>query len=90
VLWYGIALLGMFLAYVTAKGELPIYLGFLMPQGTATTPPGLQTLAAQGNSAASALTNVAGFGSLGNINGGNPMSAIDNVGNFGSLGGSIL
>jgi hypothetical protein len=46
-LWYGAALLLMFLAYVTAKGELPIYLGFFVPQGTATAPPGAQATAEQ-------------------------------------------
>lgn len=38
-MWYGAALLGLWVAYVTARGELPIYLGFLIPQGSAAAPP---------------------------------------------------
>lgn len=36
---WGAAMLALFVLYVSAKGELPTYLGFLVPQGSATAPP---------------------------------------------------
>lgn len=45
-MWYGLALLMMFVVFVTARGELPIYMGFLIPQGSAATPPGIEQQAA--------------------------------------------
>jgi hypothetical protein len=36
---WGLALLAMFVLVVATKGELPTYIGFLIPQGSATQPP---------------------------------------------------
>ena len=82
-MWYGAALLFLWVAYVTAKDELPTYLGFLIPQGTATAPPA-QTPAQIGTAAASTVPLMPGVPAAGGLPSQNlvPWSTIP-----GSIGG---